>query len=389
MISRALQPVILDRVKKLPVLTVTGPRQSGKTTLVKHIFPNHHYVNLEFPDIRSFAQEDPRGFLNRHSDGLIIDEVQHVPELFSYVQGMVDEDARPGRFILTGSQNFALLDYVNQSLAGRTFIFTLLPLSLQELNDSERWKPIDPACQVWTGGYPRLYGGEIDPTEWLPSYIQTYVERDVRSLINVKDLRQFQLFLKLCAGRIGQLLNYTSLANAVGVKDNTIRQWLSILEASYILFLLKPYHGSFNKRLVKSPKLYFYDTGLACNLLGIQQEEMVVSHYLYGGLFENMVVTETMKVFLNKGKTANLYFWRDSNGKEIDLLVEQGENITPIEIKATHTPSPFLAKTIDEIKSLSKGAFSNGYVIYGGNTEIAYKDSSFVSWKNVTKGLDI
>ena len=282
MIPRTLQNKILKVAESMPIITLIGPRQSGKTTLSKHLFESHTYVNLERPDNREFASIDPNGFFEHYSGDLILDEIQRVPTLLSYLQNMVDEHPKSGQFVLTGSQNMLLTEHITQSIAGRTILFTLLPLSLEELSTHAQI-PGDYMPHLLKGGYPRLYAYDVSPVDWLNAYLQTYVERDVRQMINVKNLRQFQTFLKLCAGHIGQIINYTSFANAVGVHSTTIKEWLSVLEASYILFLLKPYHNNLSKRLIKSPKLYFHDTGLACTLLGITSLLSLTVHPLRGG----------------------------------------------------------------------------------------------------------
>ena len=283
MIERTLTSKMLALAEKFQVITLTGPRQSGKTTLVKADFPSLPYVSLEDPDVRQFALTDPRGFLSNYPAGAILDEIQNTPELFSYIQGLVDGD-RQIRFVLTGSSNFLLMEKISQTLAGRTAVLNLLPFSLKEM------EPLDEPYEnlIFKGQYPRIYDREISPTDFYPSYIQTYVDRDVRLIKNIGDINTFVLFTQLCAGRIGQPLNYASLANDSGISPNTAKSWLSILESSFILYRLQPYHRNFNKRLVKSPKLYFYDSGLACSLLGIREQEQVRTHYLKGSLFENL-----------------------------------------------------------------------------------------------------
>ncbi len=287
MIARTLLPKLLSQARAFPVVTLTGPRQSGKTTLVRAAFPDMPYVSLEAPDMRQFALSDPRGFLANYPGGVILDEVQHVPDLFSYIQVIVDEN-RQARFILTGSSNFLLMERISQSLAGRTAVLTLLPFSFEEL-------PPGPEAyeeRIFCGGYPPLYDRGLTPTDFYPAYIQTYVEKDVRLLKNIGDLNAFIQFTQLCAGRIGQPINYASLASDAGISPNTAKSWLSVLEAAYVLYRLQPFYRNFNKRLIKSPKLYFYDTGLACSLLGIRSAEQVGLHYLKGALFENLIISE-------------------------------------------------------------------------------------------------
>ena len=319
MIDRILQTKLQELSKKYPIVTLTGPRQSGKSTLLRHAFPDYKYVSLEDPDIRLFATEDPRGFLATYPDKTIIDEAQRVPALFSYLQTHTDREGHEGMYLLAGSHNFLLMENISQSLAGRTAILKLLPFSHAEMaNGNILSSSINE--EIFTGGYPRLYDKHITPSEFYPYYIQTYVERDVRLMKNIGDLSKFIRFIKLCAGRIGQLLNLSSLANECGVAVSTISTWISILEASYICYLLKPDYNNYAKRLVKTPKLYFYDTGLACSLLDIQTAEQVSSHFLRGGLFENLVINEFVKKSYNQGQEPDLTFWRDSTGNEVDLL---------------------------------------------------------------------
>ena len=332
--ERQLEAVLLETAKTFPVLALMGPRQSGKTTLIKALFPDYEYVNLEDPDRRAFAQEDPKGFLQRYIKRVIFDEVQRVPELFSYLQGLVDEDPTPGRFILTGSHQLMLHEKISQSLAGRVALFSLLPLSLQELTAHV-------SCSVnqclYRGFYPGLYQQARDPVTAYRSYFQTYVERDVRAIIQLKNLSTFERFVRLCAGRVGQLLNYQSLSQDVGVSPTTIREWISLLTASYILYLLPPYFENIGKRLIKSPKLYFVDVGLASYLLGIEEEKHLEQHPLYGHLFENMMVMDFVKERLHQGKTPHCYFYRDQQGVEIDLVYQQGHQLSLIEIKSALT----------------------------------------------------
>jgi len=337
MIERTLTPKLLSLAQKFQVVTLTGPRQSGKTTLVKAAFPDFPYVSLEEPDIRQIALTDPRGFLSNYPDGAILDEVQNTPELFSYIQSIVDQ-RREARFILTGSSNFLLMEKISQTLAGRTAILHLLPLSYPEL-ESGHFLPAQYETLIFKGQYPRIYDRSIAPADFYPAYLQTYVERDVRMLKNIGDINAFIRFTQLCAGRSGQLLNYTGLANDAGISPNTAKAWISILETSYIVYRLQPYHRNFNKRLVKSPKLYFYDTGVACSLLGIREAEQVGSHYLRGALFENWVINELIKRNFNRGERRYPYFWRDSRGQEIDCLLVEGEKMLPVEIKSGKTIS--------------------------------------------------
>lgn len=342
-------------------VAVTGPRQSGKTTLVKNVFNEKAYVNLENPDLRQFAREDPRGFLSNYPDGAILDEVQRVPELFSYLQQILDEKEQNGLFILTGSNNFLLNSNISQSLAGRVGYLFLLPLDIGEINPGANMSN----QLIFKGGYPEIYQKDIDPKKYYDNYIRTYVERDVRLLKNITDLYTFERFLRLCAGRTGQLLNMSSLAADVGVDVKTIGSWLGVLEASFIAFRLYPYHENYNKRIVKMPKLYFYDTGLASALMGIEDVSQLTIHPLRGGLFENLVVVDFLKRLYNNGKQNNLYFWRDNIGNEVDLLIKKGANRYPVEIKSAQTISDEFFKGIRYWNKLTNT--EGGYLVYAGD----------------------
>lgn len=350
-----------------PVVTVTGPRQSGKTTLVKSKFPQKAYVNLESPDTRELAEVDPRAFLERFPDGAILDEIQRVPELLSYIQPLVDGSPRKGLFILTGSHQLELHQAISQSLAGRTALLTLLPMSLRELATAG----IEPSLDrlLLMGGYPRIYADGLNPTKAYRSYFQTYVERDVRQLIQVRDLLQFQRFVRLCAGRVGQLLNLESLGNDVGVSSHTVKQWISILEASFILFRLPPYHENFGKRVIKAPKLYFNDVGLATYLLGIESTDQLARDPLRGHLVENLVVLELLKGRLNRGLDPNLYFFRDHHGHEVDLIYQSGHNLIPIEVKAATRFSSDFTKNLTYFRTLVGERCPIGYLVYAGSEE--------------------
>jgi len=380
MIERTLAKKLTALAQKFPVVTLTGPRQSGKTTLVKALFPSLPYVSLEEPDISQFAHDDPRGFLSNYGRGAVLDEIQRAPDLFSYIQTIVDNDANT-HFILTGSSNFLLMERISQTLAGRSAVLHLLPLSLQELGRSghvfERYEQA-----IFNGQYPRIYDKNIAPADFYPSYIQTYVERDVRLLKNITDINAFIRFTRLCAGRVGQLLNYASLANDAGVSPNTVKAWLSVLEASYVIYRLQPYHKNFNKRLVKSPKLYFYDTGLVCSLLGIRSARQLDLHFLKGGLFENLIINEFIKRFRNQGQRDFPYFWREHNGREIDCLLAVGETLLPIEIKAGKTVSSSYFRNIQAWRK-SVGIEAEGYVVYGGDLSLQTSNGSLVSWKDL------
>ena len=362
-----------------PIVTLTGPRQSGKSTLLRNAFPEYTYLSLEDLDFREFANADPRGFLSTYGNKVIIDEVQRVPALFSYLQTHVDKAGETGMFMLAGSQNFQLMESINQSLAGRTAVLRLLPFSRQELLPTGLL-PTNINAEIFTGSYPRIYDKNIAPTDYYPYYIQTYVERDVRQLKNIGDLSKFVRFLKLCAGRIGQLLNLSSLANECGISVATASSWVSVLEASYICYLLRPDRNNFSKRLVKTPKLYFYDTGLACSLLDIKSAGQVDTHFLRGGLFENMVINAFIKEEWHHGQEPDLRFWRDSQGNEVDLLVYDGETPRAYEIKSGATFST------DFFKGLSKWATFAGItedrlnVIYGGETSLNTSKGQLLAW---------
>ena len=383
MIERTIKSKMQSFADKFQVITLTGPRQSGKTTLVKDAFSSLPYVSLETPDIRQIALADPRGFLSNYPNGAVLDEVQNTPELFSYIQGIVDED-RGVQFILTGSSNFLLMEKISQTLAGRTAILHLLPFSSAELEIGaltfENYESL-----IFKGQYPRIYDRDISPTDFYPAYIQTYVERDVRLMKNIGDINSFIQFIQLCAGRTGQLLNYTSLANDAGISPNTAKAWISVLESSYILYRLQPFHRNFNKRLVKSPKLYFYDTGVACSLLGIREENQIGLHYMKGTLFENLIINEFIKHNFNRGDNRMPYFWQDSQGKEIDCLLVDGDHIVPVEIKSGKTMANHYFDNLKYWQKLSGTPESKDYVVYGGNQTIETGTGKLVSWKELEK----
>ena len=364
MITRILQPTLKKLAGQYPVVTVTGPRQSGKTTLCRAVFPDYAYVNLETPDVREFARTDPRGFLASYPGGVILDEVQRVPELTSYLQPLVDESREPGRYILIGSQQFEVMNTITQSLAGRTTLLKLLPLSMEELALAGIEGGIDNA--LFTGFYPRIYDAGLDPTRTMGDYMETYVERDIRRLMAIKDLALFEKFVRLCAGRVGQLLNLQSLGNDTGISHTTARNWLTLLEASYVVFLLQPWHVNISKRQVKTPKLYFYDVGLASYLLGAESELHINRHPLKGNLFENMVVVEALKYRYNRGKRSNLYFWRDVRGNEVDLLLAGGPEVFPVEIKAGATISGDYFKGLKTFAAASPTPPAASALVYGG-----------------------
>ena len=382
MISREIEDKVLTYAEQYPVITITGPRQSGKTTLVKMVFPDKPYVSLESIEERDFAQNDPKGFLHRFPQGAVLDEIQRVPDILSYLQVQVDESGEAGQFILTGSQNFELLDTVSQSLAGRTALVRLLPFSLGEISRISGPPPsID--ILLYNGAYPRIYERKLNPTEALSFYFSTYVERDLRQMINVKDLARFEMFIRLCATRTGQVLNLSSLGNDCGASHNTIKSWLSILEASYIIKLLPPFYNNLGKRLIKSPKLYFYDTGLAAFLLGIQRQEHVAAHPLRGSLFENLVVSELLKKRFNRGKTDNLYYLRDSRGHEVDILLDYGLYLDMVEVKSGQTLSRNLFGGLRHFRNLYKQT-RNCFLVYGGDQDRVQEEVRTIPWKNLS-----
>ncbi|MBX3353345.1 MAG: ATP-binding protein [Phycisphaeraceae bacterium] len=380
MIERDLAPRLVAAAKAFPAVTLTGPRQSGKSTLCRALFPGHAYVNLEAPDTRDFAQNDPRGFLSGLRGGAILDEIQRVPELPSYLQPLMDEDPTPGRWILTGSQNFALLGSVSQSLAGRSAVLHLLPLSYPEVTRFDD-PPRTPDGAMFTGGYPRIYDREIPPSDWLSAYVATYIERDVRTVSNVGDLTAFQRFVELCAGRTGQLINYSSLASDAGVSQPTAKAWLSILEASFLVFRLPPWSGNIGKRLTRMPKLHFYDTGLVCWLLGIREPEQLRAHPLRGAIFESWVVSEVVKARTNRGERGGVYFYRDQNGVEADLLVENAGRLRIVEVKAGQTLAGDVASTAFRVRSaLGDRAAPRPVVVYAGDEGQTRSDIGVLAW---------
>lgn len=384
MIHRTLQTTLERLASKYPVITLTGPRQSGKSTLLKHAFPEYRYVSLEDLDMREFANNDPRGFLSTFPHRVILDEVQRVPSLFSYIQTHVDETDEPGMYLLAGSHNFLLMESVNQSLAGRTAILKLLPFSHKEMKDGGVL-PNTTNEQIYNGSYPRLYDKHLAPFEFYPYYIQTYVERDVRQLKNIGDLSRFIRFIKLCAGRIGQLLNLSSLAVECGVSVPTINSWLSVLEASYICYLLRPDWNNFAKRLVKSPKLYFYDTGLACSLLDIKSPEQLDLHFARGALFENMVINSFIKQAWNEGRDIDLRFWRDNQGNEVDLLVYDGDKPSAFEIKSGETFQTNFFKGLTKWAAITGTDTDHLHVIYGGTNSLTTTNGQLMTINDINQ----
>lgn len=385
MIQRDIVAKIKLMAQKMPVISITGPRQSGKTTVAKMCFPEYDYVNLENPDTFEDAKSDPRLFLSRHKKGLIIDEVQLFPALFSYIQTISDENNKPGEFILTGSQNFLLSEKISQSLAGRVFVTHLLPFSVAELKQSSySFDNYDQA--IFKGFYPRLYDKQIEPPLFYPSYIQTYTERDIRQIINISNLFLFQKFMRLAAGRVGQLLNYANISIELGVDLKTVKSWFSILESSFIVFFLQPHYKNFSKRLVKTPKLYFYDTGLVCSLLGLKKEEDINLHWAKGALFENLIIADLMKNYYNKVEIPPLYYWRDNTGNEVDCLIDDAIRIISVEIKSSTTIHADFMKGLNYYKKLNDT--SKPYLIYGGNDDRKRNEADVLSWHNCKELLD-
>lgn len=372
----------MQLAKGYPIVAITGPRQSGKTTLARKAFAHKPYVSLEDPDTRDFAHEDPRGFLARYPDGAIVDEAQRCPSLFSYLQSHVDNTAAMGRFVLTGSQQFGLLSGITQSLSGRVGLVQLLPFAHQELMDAGR--PADSLDRLlWRGLYPPLHDRDLAPEQWFANYVMTYVERDVRQIIEVQNLSLFQRFLKMCAARCGQLLNMSSLANDCGVSHKTIGAWLSVLEAGYIVFLLHPHHQNFGKRLVKTPKLYFHDTGLAAYLLGIRDPAHLSIHSARGALFENFVVSEFLKRRFNQGLASNLFFWRNNTGDEIDLLIEHGALLMPVEIKSAQTFTPAFLSGLAKWAGYAGDKALPAHLVYGGDEVMTRNGVTVHGWRRL------
>ena len=383
-IHRELSSVLEEAYRYFSVITVTGPRQSGKTTLIRNLFPHLPYYSLESLDIRSFAENDPIAFLNQNEEGMILDEVHNAPDLLSYIQGIVDEHTDK-RYILSGSSQFAMLKRVTQSLAGRTAVFELMPLSYSETKDLTADVPLDKL--LFNGFYPAIYSGRNVPEFLYPAYMKTYLDRDVRDLLQIKDMMQFHIFIKLCAGRIGSLFKASELANEIGVSPNTISSWLSVLQASYIVTLLPPYFENTSKRLTKMPKLYFLDTGLACYLLGIESPEQLSRDKMRGALFENFVVTEALKQRYNQGKESNLYFYRDSNQNEIDLLLKRNTRLYGIEIKSSMTYHKDFEKALKRIDEWVKAPVDGKAVVYAGNFENTAGEIKLLNYTNMDEVL--
>jgi predicted AAA+ superfamily ATPase len=385
MFKREIEPELQALAKDYPVVTVIGPRQSGKTTLVRHTFSKKNYANLEDPDTRMLATDDPRSFLENFPDGAILDEIQRVPTLLSYIQTIVDEKDKKGLFILTGSHQMELHEAISQSLAGRTALLTLLPMSLKELEKAGFTSSLD--LNILQGGYPRIYKDQLDPTKAYRNYFQTYVERDLRQLINVKDLVQFERFIRICAGRIGQELNLQQIGNEVGISSHTVKEWISILEASFVVFRLQPYFENFGKRQVKSPKLYFYDVGLATYLLGIENETQVSRDPLRGHLVENLILLELVKQRSNHGLDPQLYYYRDAQQNEIDVIFKDGHMLVPIEIKASKTYNSDFLKSLHYFQEFLPDRAPKGYLIYAGEQEQTIGSIQLLNYRHSTRSI--
>lgn len=377
---RTMAKVAALLLRKYPILTITGPRQSGKSTFAKLLKPGFEYINLEDIDHRRFAINDPKGFIERYPKNIILDEVQNAPELLSQLQVHTDKVGKNGLYILTGSQNFQLFEKISQSLAGRTALCTLLPFSLEELATSGKIKSWEELC--WKGMYPRLHHQKIKPELFYPDYITTYIERDTRQIMNIKDLTLFRRFMSLCAGRTGQILNMNDIGNNLGIDNKTVRQWLSVLESSYIIYLLPPFYNNFSKRVTKTPKLYFYDTGVASYLLNIRSANDLRNHFAKGALFENFIINELMKNCYNSRVQPSFHYFRDSNGNEVDLIIEQSGYTHAIEIKSSKTINDSFFKGLKYYAVLSTKKIKS-HCIYGGEEQYVYKGHEVLGWNKL------
>ncbi len=383
-VYRTITGKLESLLKTFPVVTLTGCRQCGKSTLLKNLLPDYTYISLEDLDIRELARRDPRHFISAYSQNVIIDEIQQVPELLSYLQTHVDSVNRSGMYVLTGSHNLLLMQSISQSLAGRTALLTLAPFSIQELRNADML-PRSVNEMLYTGNFPRIYDQHMEPADFYASYIQTYVERDVRLIRNISDFSAFTRFLKLCAGRCGQILNVSQLAEDAGITRKTAESWISLLETSYIIYRLKPYYKNFGKRIIKNPKLYFYDTGLAASLIGLNDSQQIESFYMRGALFENLIVSDLLKKRFFSGKTGELYFWRDSNGVEIDVMEEDGTELYAYEIKVSETMNAGFFSNIKKIKDSAGIQMRNTAVIYGGKLAVPASETcgKYVPWNTL------
>ncbi|HRI46151.1 MAG TPA: ATP-binding protein [Ignavibacteriaceae bacterium] len=383
--KRSLSAHLKKMVTKFPIISLTGPRQTGKTTLLRNEFKSYKYFNLERPDLRELIAGDPLGFLKNNGNKIIFDEVQNLPELFSYIQVDSDENQILGKYILSGSQSFLLNEKISQSLAGRVSINILLPFDMKEYSKLQE-SSVDEL--ILSGFYPRLHDTNIGYSDFYPSYLQTYIERDVRSLRGIENLNTFSRFLSLCAGRVGQILNLTSLANDCGASVNTAKSWLSLLEASYIIYQLRPYYKNINKRIIKSPKLYFYDTGVVCSLLRIKDKEMLRGHYLYGALFENFIISEIIKRKYHSGTHPSVYYWRESNGTEIDCIIEEGVNsLSAIELKGGHSYNSDYVRNLKIFENLDKDVSVKSRVVYNGEVRSNVSGIEVINWREFFRGV--
>ncbi|MGD9128363.1 MAG: ATP-binding protein [Planctomycetia bacterium] len=382
-VPRTLQTKLAELAKQYPVVTITGPRQAGKTTLCKMVFPDMPYVSLENPDYRSIAADDPRAFFERWPTA-IIDEIQRVPSLMSYIQGIVDESQSEGQFILTGSAQLELMESVTQSLAGRTALLKLFPFSYQECHTSEQFKVDDLSLDelLYKGMFPRIHDKNLNPTDAYAFYTETYIERDVRLILNLKDRSQFDTFLRLCAGRSGQVLNMTGLASDVGVSVNTIKSWLSVLETGFVISFLQPHQANYRKRLIKSPKLYMVDSGLMCYLLGITDASQLATHPLRGAIFETFVLSELQKQACNQGRRPRLFYFRSSDGHEVDVLIDKGITVKPLEIKSSATIRDSLADELKQYQKLNDQS-EHGILVYGGDTDWPRTEFDALSFRSL------
>jgi hypothetical protein len=384
MINRVLSSQIITAAKKMPIIAVTGPRQSGKSTLIRELFPNHTYLNLEDIELRQFALSDPKAFLQNIGNKAIIDEIQYAPDLLSYIQVITDREKKAGQFIISGSQNLMLMESIKQSLAGRVAIFNLLPFSLEEIKNTN-FALSEYEDYILKGFYPRIYDQDLNPTNWLQDYLTTYVERDVRQLLNVGDLNTFRHFLEICSGRIGQLVNFSEIGNIIGVSYQTVNKWLSVLETSFIVYTLRPFHKNFNKRIVKTPKLYFYDTGLACALLNLRNTDDLSRHFAKGALFENFIINEILKNQLNQHLSPKNYFWNAAGSYEIDLLLDHGGRLLPVEIKSARTINNHFFDGLKYFQPISGASPLDSYLVYGGDEVQQRSIANVLSWKNLDK----
>ncbi|MDC7242805.1 MAG: ATP-binding protein [Sphaerochaetaceae bacterium] len=383
MIDRQLENELALLKKEFPIIAILGPRQSGKTTISQKVFPNYDYVTLEDIDHREFAQNDPRGFLDRYNEKVIIDEIQRVPLLMSYLQSHVDKMKKNGEIVITGSHNFLLMEQISQSLAGRVGITKLLPFSYKELSKTEN----DINDIIFKGSYPRIYDQGIRPEVFYKNYISTYIEKDIRQIKLITKIDDFLKFIKILAGRTGQELNTNSISEECGVSHKTIKEWISVLEASFIVYRLRPYHKNYKKRIVKNPKIYFTDTGLVCNLLGIRKKEDIDYHFLKGSLFETYIVNEFIKYNFNFGDKYDIYFWRDNHKKEIDIIMDFGFRQRAFEVKSSKTVNEKFFDTLKYWHSLTDTELENLYLIYGGNENYRRNGMNVISWNNIFEGI--